>query len=173
MESHLPSINLRKHSLAVEAVMRRLALRFGQDAERWGVAGLLHDIDLGITQDLSQHSLVSGRILEELGLDGEIVQAVKAHNEVHGLPRQTQMAKALYCSDPLTGLITAAALIRPEKKLEPLDAATILKRFGEKSFAKGANRETIKACAELGIELDEFLGLGLEAMKGIAGQLGL
>lgn len=153
--------------------MRRLALRFGQDAERWGVAGLLHDIDLGITQDLSQHSLVSGRILEELGLDGEIVQAVKAHNEVHGLPRQTQMAKALYCSDPLTGLITAAALIRPEKKLEPLDAATILKRFGEKSFAKGANRETIKACAELGIELDEFLGLGLEAMKGIAGQLGL
>lgn len=173
VKEHVQNANLQKHILAVEAVMRRLARHFGEDEERWGLAGLLHDLDYGITKDPAEHSLIAGRMLEEMGLDKEIVDAVKAHNEYHGLPRETRMAKALYACDPLTGLIVAGALIRPEKKLEPLDAEFIMKRFGEKAFARGASRETIKACSELGLSLEEFIGMGIEAMKAIAGEIGL
>ncbi|MCL4424634.1 MAG: HDIG domain-containing protein [Firmicutes bacterium] len=166
--------NLVNHMLAVEAIMRRLARHFGEDEERWGMAGLLHDVDYEMTKDdPERHSLVSGQMVQDLGFDVEIVEAVKAHNERHGLPRTTLMSKALYSCDPLSGLIVAAALIRPEKKLAPVDAKFVLNRFGEKSFAKGANREIIKSCSELGLSLEEFLGLGLEAMQGIAGSIGL
>ena len=174
VKEHIDNVNLFKHVIAVEAVMLRLARHFGEDEERWGLAGLLHDIDYVQTKDdPDRHSLVGGQMLEEMGFDPEIVQAVKAHNERHGIPRETRMAKALYCSDPLTGLIVAGALIRPEKKLEPVDVPFIMKRFGEKSFARGANRQTIMACSELGLSLEEFIGLGIEAMKSIAPELGL
>ncbi|HHY38604.1 MAG TPA: HDIG domain-containing protein [Clostridia bacterium] len=166
--------NLIKHILAVEAVMRRLARHFGEDEDRWGLAGLLHDIDYEETKDDPRsHSMVGGDLIEQMGVESEIVQAVRAHNEIHGLPRETRMAKALYCSDPLTGLIVAAALISPEKKLENIDTKFVLNRFGEKSFARGANRNTIMACSDLGLTLEEFISLGLEAMKGIHDELGL
>lgn len=166
--------NLRKHILAVEAVMRRLALRFGEDPERWGLAGLLHDIDYDTTKDdPARHSMEGADMLAGMGLDLDIVDAVRVHNEHHGLPRMTTMAKALHACDPLTGLIVAAALIRPEKKLAIVDVPFIMNRFGEKGFARGANRETIKHCADLGLSLEEFIGLGLEAMKGISGEIGL
>ncbi|KKM10538.1 phosphohydrolase [Clostridiales bacterium PH28_bin88] len=174
MEKHLTNVNLRKHSLSVEAVMRGLAAHFGEDQELWGLAGLLHDIDYEETKDdPARHSLVGGEMLEKLGLPAEVVSAVKAHNDYHGIPRESLMDKALYATDPLTGLVVAGALIRPEKKLAVLDVPFLINRFHEKSFARGARRETILACGELGLSLEEFLGIGLEAMQGIAAELGL
>jgi len=166
--------NLIKHMLAVEAVMRALACRLGEDEELWGLAGLLHDIDYDQTKDdPERHSLIGAGILEELGVDPRIVYAVKVHNEVHDLPRESLLDKALYAVDPLTGLIVAAALIRPEKKLGVVDADFVLHRFKEKGFARGASRDQMRTCEELGLSLEEFVAIGLEAMKGIAGELGL
>ncbi len=175
MRENVRNSNLRKHILAVEAVMRRLASRLGQNADRWGLAGLLHDIDYETTKDSPErHSLVGAEMLAEKGVDPEIVDAVRAHNDAHGLPRQSLMAKALYASDPLTGLIVAAALISPAKKLSGIDTKFVLNRFGEKAFARGARREPmIGAKAELGLDLEELVALGLEAMRGISGELGL
>ncbi|MEX0974839.1 MAG: HDIG domain-containing metalloprotein [Bacillota bacterium] len=174
VELRIQTKNLFKHILSVEAVMRALASRFGEDEERWGAAGLLHDIDYEETKtDPATHSLLSGKIAEEMGFDPEIVDAVKAHNEAHGIPRSTNMSKALYSGDPLTGLIVAAALISPEKKLAAIDTAFVVHRMGEKSFAKGANRDIIRACSELGLSLDEFVSIGLSAMQGIHKELGL
>lgn len=174
VKEHVKNKNLIKHMLAVEGVMRRLAQHFGEDAERWALAGLLHDIDYDKTMDdPARHSLVGAEILKGLGLDDEIVHAVKTHNEYHGIPRESLMDKALYCSDPVTGLIVAAALIHPDKKLAPIDAKFVLKRFDEKAFARGANRETIQGCSELGISLEDFINLSIEAMKNISGEIGL
>ncbi|MGE5580602.1 MAG: HDIG domain-containing metalloprotein [Bacillota bacterium] len=174
VEARITTKNLFKHILAVEAVMRGLARHFGEDEDRWGAAGLLHDIDYEETKtDPAAHSLLSGKIAEDLGFDPEIVDAVKAHNHYHGIPRATRMSKALYSADPLTGLIVAAALISPEKKLSAIDTDFVVHRMGEKSFAKGANRDTIRACSELGLSLEEFVAIGLSAMQGIHEELGL
>ncbi|WP_027364938.1 HD domain-containing protein [Desulfotruncus alcoholivorax] len=174
LKQHMKNKNLIKHSLAVEACMRRLARRFGEDEEKWGLAGLLHDIDYDRTKDdPDRHSIEGARLLAEAGLPEDVVYAVKVHNEAHGFPRKSLMDKSLYCIDPLTGLIVAAALIKPEKKLAAIDVEFLLKKFGEKSFARGANREIIAACSEIGLSLEEFIALGLEAMQGIAGEMGL
>ncbi|GLI17740.1 phosphohydrolase [Moorella thermoacetica] len=174
MERHVKNKNLRKHCLAVEAVMRALARHFGEDEEKWGLAGLLHDIDYESTkEDPDRHSLVGAEMLAREGLPEEIIYAVKAHNERHGLPRPDRLSKALYATDPLTGLIVAAALIRPEKKLAIVDVPFLLNRYHEKSFARGASRETIAACNELGFSLEDFFHIGLKAMQGIAAELGL
>ncbi len=174
LKKHLKTKNLIKHSLAMEAVMRRLARHFGEDEEKWGLAGLLHDIDYDRTKDSPErHSLEGAELLAEHGLPEDVVYAVKVHNEAHGLPRRSLMDKALYATDPLTGLIVAAALIKPEKKLSAIDVNFLKNRFGEKSFARGANREIIASCTEMGLELEEFMALGLEAMQSIAGEMGL
>ncbi|MDI6711520.1 MAG: HDIG domain-containing protein [Thermoanaerobacterales bacterium] len=174
LRENLKNKNLFNHSLAVEAVMRRLAEHFGEDPERWGLAGLLHDIDYERTKDdPDRHSIEGAVMLEEAGLPDDIVYAVKVHNDRHGLPRRSLMDKALFATDPLTGFIVAGALIRPEKKLAPVDVPFLTHRFKEKSFARGANRETMKACADIGLSLEDFIALGLEAMKGIAGEIGL
>jgi hypothetical protein len=174
LRGQLTTQNLFKHSLAVEAIMGALARRFGEDEDLWRLAGLLHDIDYEYTKDEpTEHSLRGSEMLSEAGLDPRIVYAVKVHNDIHGDPRLSLMDKALFCTDPVTGLITAAALIRPEKKLDAVTAASILKRFGEKSFARGANRETIRACSEIGMSLDDFVAVGLAAMQGISDDLGL
>ncbi|BAF60895.1 predicted hydrolase [Pelotomaculum thermopropionicum SI] len=174
LKKNLTSKNLFNHSLAVEAVMCRLAEHFGQDREKWGLAGLLHDIDYDRTKDdPDRHSLEGAEMLAGLGLPEDVVYAVKVHNHRHGLPRLSMLDKALYATDPLTGLIVAGALIRPEKKLAAIDVPFLMNRFHEKSFARGANRETIRTCSELGLSLEEFLGLGLEAMQGIAEELNL
>lgn len=166
---------LIKHCLAVEAIMRDLACYFGQDEEKWGLAGLLHDIDYEKTKgDPTQHSLVGAKMLEDLGIDKDICQAVKVHNEAHGIPPQTLMEKALFVADPLTGLIVAAALVLPSKKLNDLTPENVLNRFEEKAFARGANREIIKKCEELlGLKLEEFVKIGLLAMQKIGAQLAL
>lgn len=174
MRRHLTDRNMRKHSLAVEAVMRGLARRLGGDEEKWGLAGILHDIDYEQTRDdPDRHSMVGADMLAGMGLGADVVEAVRAHNEAHGLPRDGLMSKALYSCDPLTGLIVAAALIHPEKELAAIDTAFVLHRFGEKSFARGARREPIKACSELGLGLEEFVSIGLQAMQAIAPELGL
>lgn len=174
LKKNLKNKNLFNHSLAVEAVMRRLAEHFNEDVEKWGLAGLLHDIDYDRTKDdPARHSMEGAEMLAGLGLPDDIVYAVKVHNDRHGLPRLSLMDKALFATDPLTGLIVAGALIRPEKKLAAIDVPFLLKRFSEKAFARGANRETIKACSETGLSLEEFMGIGLEAMQGIAEELKL
>lgn len=174
VKENIKNKNLLKHMYATEAVMMGLAKRFGEDINQWGIAGLVHDIDYDTTaDDPERHSLVGGDMLENLGYDEEIVHAVKAHNEVHGLERKSLMDKALFCTDPLTGLIVASALISPEKKLYAIDTQFIINRFHEKTFAKGANREQIKACSHIGLTLEEFIGIGLEAMRQINVVLGL
>ncbi|MBI2287821.1 MAG: HDIG domain-containing protein [Chloroflexi bacterium] len=166
--------NLVKHMLAVEAVMRALARRFGEDEEEWGLTGLLHDIDVELTEgDMSTHSKLGADLVREMGASDAVAQAILCHNQAHGIPAETRLDKALICADPLTGLITAAALVRPDKKLAGVEAASVRKRFKEKSFAAGANREQIAGCSQIGLELDEFIGLGLKAMQGIARELGL
>lgn len=154
--------------------MRRLAVNFREDEERWALAGLLHDIDYEQTKDNeNQHSLVGGQMLQERGLDEEIVNAVIAHNEVHNISRETRMAKALFCADPVTGLIVASALVLPGKNLASVTVENVLNRFKEKSFARGANRETISKCNELDLTLEQFIKMSLETMKLISNELDL
>jgi len=175
LKDNLSNQNLIKHCFAVEAIMKALARRFNQDGEKWGLAGLLHDIDYEkVKDDLSQHSLVGAKMLEDLGLDKDICQAVKVHNEAHGITPGTLMEKALFTADPLTGLIVAATLVLPSKKIKDLTADNVLNRFREKAFARGANREIIGKCEELlGLGLEEFIKIGLEAMQEIDSDLGL
>lgn len=175
LKKNLSNQNLIKHSLAAEAIMRSLAQHFGEDEEKWRIVGILHDIDYEKVQnDLSQHSLVGAKMLEEMGVDKDICQAVKVHNEAHGEKPETLMEKALFVTDPLTGLIVAATLVLPSKKIADLTAENILNRFKEKAFARGANREIILQCQDLlGLRLEHFVKIGLRSMQGIAEELGL
>lgn len=166
--------NLIKHMLATEAIMRALARKFNENEDEWGLAGLLHDIDVEVTNaDMGLHSKHSAEMAKQLGANEAICHAILVHNEAHGVPCVSLMDKALFCADPLTGLITAGALVRPDKKLASVEAKSIRKRFKEKSFAAGASREQIAKCSDIGLELDAFIELGLEAMKGVAESLGL
>jgi len=174
IKANVENKNLVKHMLATEAIMRALARRFGEDEEEWGLTGLLHDIDVELTEgDMSSHSKLGADLVRELGASEAMAHAILCHNEMHGVPRETKLDKALFCVDPLTGLIIAAVLVRPDKKLAGLEAKSVKKRFKEKSFAAGADREQISQCSQIGLELDQFIELGLEAMKGIAADLGL
>ncbi len=164
--------NLFKHVLAVEAVMRGLAEHFNEDQEKWGLAGLLHDLDYEQTMnDPDRHTLVTEEILKDYQLDPEIIEAIKCHNDK--APRTKLIGKAIYAADPVTGLIVAAALMHPDKKLRSIDVDFILRRFKEKRFAAGANREQIKTCEDFGLSLEAFLGTALRSMQGIDKELGL
>lgn len=174
IRANVANQNSIKHMLATEAIMRALARRLGQDEEAWGLTGLIHDIDVELVQgDAHSHSRLGADLARELGASEEMAQAILCHNEAHGVPRQSLLDKALWCADPLTGLIVAGALVRPDKKLAGLEASSLSKRFGEKRFAAGASREQIASCRDLGLEMEEFFALGVEAMLGIAGDLGL
>ncbi len=167
--------NMVSHMLATEAVMGALARRLGHDEVQWRLAGLLHDLDAEQTADrMVIHGTLTVAWLREAGLeDEEVLHAILAHNPGNGSNIETSMDRALFACDPLTGLVTAAALIRPERKLDLVMLKSIKKRFREPSFAKGARREDMLTCSELGLELDEFLEIGLEAMKEVADELGL
>lgn len=174
LKEYLHNENLLNHSLAVEAIMRGLARRLGEDEEKYGLAGLLHDIDYDFTaDDIEAHSLKGAEILEKHGLPTDIVYAVKVHNDAHGLERKSMMDKALFATDPASGFITAAALVRPDKSLDGVQLKSLKKRFKEKSFARGASREKMATCTEMGLELDEFMTIALESMKIIAPDIGL
>ena len=174
IETNVENVNLTRHMLATEAIMQALARRFGEDEAEWGLTCLLHDIDVELTGgDMSTHSKLGADLAREMGASEAMAHAILCHNEAHGVSRETRLDKALFCADPMTGLITAAALVRPDRKLAGVEAKSFRKRFREKGFAVGANREQVATCSELGLELDEFIALSLEAMKGIARELGL
>ena len=174
VRANVENQNLIKHMLATEAIMRALAGRLGGNVEEWGLTGLLHDIDMELTGgDMASHSRLGSDLVRELGATEATAHAILCHNETHGVPLKTKLDRALFCADPLTGLITAAALVRPDKKLAGVEAKSVKKRFKEKSFAAGVSREQIAACSELGLQLDEFIELGLKAMQGIASDLSL
>jgi putative nucleotidyltransferase with HDIG domain len=174
IRENVENANLIKHMLATEAIMRALARRLGGDEREWALAGLLHDIDVELTGgDMSQHSRLGADLARDLGASQEISDAILSHNEAHGVAPETLMARALFACDPLTGLITAVALVRPDKKLASVEVKSVSKRMKELRFAAGANRDNIRSCSALGLELDEFIGIGLAAMQGIADELGL
>jgi putative nucleotidyltransferase with HDIG domain len=164
--------NLIKHMLATEACMAELAERLEEDREQWALAGLLHDLDYDLTKDdFPRHGFETVEMLKDTGLPEEILQAIVSHTG--HVERKSVMDKALYAIDPATGLIVAAALMHPDKKLASLDVDFVLRRFKEKRFAAGANRDQIKTCSELGLELDDFIGLCLKGMQSISDELGL
>lgn len=175
IKKYLSNENLIKHCLACEAAMIKLAEKLNEDRQIWGLAGLLHDLDYEITKNEPQkHTLVTAEILKANGVSEEVIEIIKGHNADNlGIEIKKRGQRALYVVDPTTGFIVAATLMHPTKKIKNLDLQFLMNRFKEKSFARGANREQIKKCEELGLTLEEFLLLVLEAMQGIAGEIGL
>jgi len=172
VKENLKQANLVKHCLAVEACMRAFAQKFGTDEGQWGLAGLLHDLDYDYTvNDPDRHTLMTEEMLRPYQIDGTIIHAIKAHNGKADLASRLDLA--LYAIDPTSGFITACALMHPDKKLSAVNLERMKKRFKEKAFAKGANREQMAECAKMGVELDEFLGICLTAMQGIGADLGV
>jgi len=173
LDKYVKSDNLKKHMLATEVIMRALAKRFGQDEDIWGIAGLIHDIDYELCEDdTSKHGVLSEEILKEANFPEEIIEAVKAHVKGVGVDNNP-MHIALCSADAVNGLIIAGALIKPEKSLNAIDTRFIMRRFKEKAFARGANREEIMLCEKLGLSLEEFITISLSAMQEIHKELGL
>ncbi len=175
LKKHIKQDGLIKHHLAAEMVMRSFARHFGKNENLWGMTGLLHDIDWEETRDdPEQHSLRSAEILEGEGIDSRIVNAVKAHNHMHGIDLQLLLDKTLFCVEELTGLISAAALVQPEKKLATLTVPSVKKKFKKKEFARNVNRDIIARCDELmGMSLEEVIETSLKAMQEGSDELGL
>jgi putative nucleotidyltransferase with HDIG domain len=174
VRTYVKNENLVRHMLAVEAAMRFYAEKFSEDADLWGTTGLLHDFDWEIHPTLQEHPQAGAPILREQGVPEVIVRGVLSHADHTGMPRQSRMEKALYACDEITGLITAVALVRPSRSLYDLNAASVKKKWKDRAFAAGANREEIeKATAEFGIELWEHVDNVIVAMRRIAGELGL
>ncbi len=175
LQQHLSNPNLIKHCLASEAVMRALARHFGEDEDLWGLTGLLHDLDVELTlTDLSRHTDETIRILREEGVAEEIIEAIRMHNEeAHNDKRSERFHHALAAGETITGLIIAATLVYPDKKLASVKPKSVRKRYKEKLFAAGANRQIIAECEQIGIPVAEFCDLCLAAMQDIADDLGL
>jgi hypothetical protein len=166
--------NVVYHMLAVEAIMRSVAKHFGENEELWGLVGLLHDIDYEKTEsNPEKHSLLAEEILKGL-VPEEIVRAVKAHNFRHtGVIPETRMEKALIASDAISGLLVACALVMPSKKLADVKAESIARKFKDKDFARGAERERILICEEIGISREKFFEIALNGLKTVASEIGL
>jgi putative nucleotidyltransferase with HDIG domain len=174
VSKRIPARNLVNHSVAVECIMGALARRFGlcdDEVEGWELAGLLHDLDYAETgEDPARHGLVTAKLLEGM-VDDRIIHAILAHAEK--VERESLMDKALYAADPTTGFIVAAALVRPDKDLAAVEVRSLLKRWKEKAFARGASREQMDTCADIGLTREEFLTLSLAAMQASASEIGL
>lgn len=173
------SDSLRKHMLAVEAAMRAYATRYGEDPERWGLVGLIHDFDYERYPN-AEHSATEGhpsegvRILRSHGWPDDILQAILGHATYTGVTRESRMARALFAVDELTGLVTATALVRPSRSINEVDARSVRKKMKDKAFAKGVSRDDVVLGAqELGLDLDEHIQFVIDAMRGVAGALGL
>jgi putative nucleotidyltransferase with HDIG domain len=166
--------NLVRHMLAVEAAMRFYAEKFGEDAEVWGMTGLLHDYDWEIHPTLDEHPQAGADLLRARGVSEMIIRAILSHADHTGVARQTRMEKGLFACDEITGLITAVALVRPSHSLLDLEVSSVKKKWKDRAFAAGANREEIaRASEEFGIELWEHVGNVIQAMRRIAPELGL
>ncbi len=176
LTEYTKSDSLIKHALAVEAAMRAYARKYGEDEETWGLVGLLHDFDYERYPTMPPHALQGAKILRESGWPEAIAHAVESHADYAGMVRVSLMEKALYAVDELTGLITAAALVRPTKDIRDItEIKSIKSKFKDKAFAAGVNRQDVmRGAEELGVDLwQEHVPLVLEAMKRIAGELGL
>jgi len=168
------SESLRKHALAVEACMRAYARKLRADEEQWGITGLLHDFDYEKYPTPEEHPSVGSKILRERGYPEEVIRAILSHADYSGVKRESPMEKTLYACDELSGLITAAALVKPSKSVAEVDARSIRKKMKDKAFARSVNRDDIiNGAADLGVDLDEHITFCIEAMKGIAPELGL
>jgi len=168
------SESLRKHALAVEACMRAYARKLGGEEELWGMTGLLHDFDYERWPSLDDHPYRGNEILGERGWSDEIRRAIMSHAEYSGVTRDTPMEKALFACDELAGFITACALVKPSKSLADVEVKSVRKKMKDKAFARSVNRDDIThGAADLGVELEEHIAFCIEAMKGIAAELGL
>jgi putative nucleotidyltransferase with HDIG domain len=179
MHEYTASDSLRKHMYAVEAAMRAYAGHYGEDAERWGLTGLVHDFDYEKWPNADQspteeHPAAGVRVLREQGYPEDVLEAILGHASYSGVPRVTQMAKALFAVDELTGLITATALVRPSKSVHEVDARSVRKKMKDKAFARGVNRDdVVNGAADLGVDLDWHIQFVIDAMKARAEALGL
>ena len=179
MESWTPSDSLRKHMLSVEGAMRSYAAHFGEDVERWGLAGLMHDFDYErYPNDAhaadAEHPSEGVRVLRGLGYPEDVLEAILGHAHYTGVARQTRMAKALFAVDELCGMITACALVRPSRSVNDLEVSSVKKKMKDKAFARGVNREDVtQGASELGVELDAHIAFVIAAMRERAALLGL
>jgi len=168
------SESLRRHAVAVEAVMRAYASLYEEDPELWGLTGLLHDFDYERHPDLERHPVAGSKTLREKGYPEEVIEAILGHATYTGVPRRSRMAKALFATDELCGLITAVTLVRPSKKLADVKVKSVKKKIKDKAFARSVNRDDIRqGVEELGVTLDDHIAFCLEALKPIAANLGL
>ncbi len=163
------------HSLASEAVLRAMARHLGRDVEKWGQAGLLHDLDVEVTNaEPKVHALESARILLEMDIDADVVDAIRMHNEMAtGQERSTEFQHALAAGETITGLITATAMVYPDRKVASVKPKSVVKRMKEKAFAASVKRESIMECEKIGIPIDDFAALAVAAMAEVAGEIGL
>jgi putative nucleotidyltransferase with HDIG domain len=174
LNRHTKSESLIKHALAVEAAMRAYARRYGEDEDRWAVTGLIHDFDYEEHPTAEEHPMVGAMMLRELGWPEDIVLAVQGHGNHLDVPRTTMMAKSLYAVDELTGFIMACTLVRPDKCIINLKTKSVLKKWKDKAFARGVNRQDIEqGAADLGLDLNEHIEYVIEALKPVAKELGL
>jgi putative nucleotidyltransferase with HDIG domain len=179
MHEYTASDSLRKHMLSVEAAMRAYAERFGEDAERWGITGLVHDFDYERFPNeahsaTEEHPSEGVRILRSRGFPEDILEAILGHAQYCGVPRVSSMAKTLFAVDELTGLITATALVRPSKSVMEVEAKSVRKKMKDKAFARGVSREDVtEGAADLGVDLDEHIAFVIAAMQSVAPTLGL
>jgi putative nucleotidyltransferase with HDIG domain len=179
MQEYTASDSLRKHMLAVEAAMRAYAQKLGEDIERWGLAGLLHDFDYerypnAAHSSTDEHPAEGVRVLRSRGYPDDVLTAILGHATYTAVPRESLMAKALFAVDELTGLITATALVKPSRSVRDVDARSVRKKMKDKAFARGVSREDItRGAAELGVDLDEHIAFVVAAMQGEAEALGL
>ncbi len=174
LKEHTQSDSLLKHAYAVEAAMRFYAAHFGEDAEHWGAAGLLHDFDYERYPSLDHHPFEGAKILRALGYDAELIDAILSHADHTGVPRTTPMRKALFAVDELCGFVTAVTLVRPSKKIDEVEPSSVKKKLKDKAFARNVSREDIANGAELiGVPLEAHIQNVITAMRGIATELGL
>lgn len=175
LKSRVKNENMIKHCLATEAVMLALSARLGADPALWGMAGLIHDLDVEMTEgDISRHTLESEKMLREHNYADELIEAVKMHNEAASNKKREELFhKALAAGETVTGLITATALVYPDRKLSSVKVSSVLKRMKDKRFAASVNRNIILECEQIGIPVAEFVELALNAMRGISGELGM
>ena len=168
------SESLRKHMLAVEACMRAYARKFGEDENKWGITGLLHDFDYEKYPTPAEHPFVGNKILEERGYPEDVRRAILSHADYSGVKRESRMEKTLYACDEIAGFITASALVKPNKSLAEVEAKSVRKKMKDKAFARSVNRDDIiNGAADLGVDLEEHIAFCIDAMKAIAGELGL
>ena len=170
----IQNANLRKHCYAVEAAMRAYARKFGEDEDRWGLTGLIHDFDWERHPDLERHPVKGVEVLRSLGWPEDVCRAVLGHAPHTGVPRDTRMAQVIYACDELSGFLVACALMTPGKRLAEVEVPSVRKKMKRVDFARNVNRDDIvQGAAELGVDLDEHILFTLEAMRGIHAELGL